>query len=69
MNMMMVDVTDVPDAAVGAEVVLLGRQGASEVTAEELATLGETINYELLARLSPAIPRFVVGDAPEAAPR
>ena len=69
MNMMMVDVTDVPDAAVGAEVVLVGRQGAAEVTAEELAALGETINYELLARLSPAIPRFVVGDVAEVEPR
>jgi alanine racemase len=69
MNMMMVDVTDVADAAVGDEVVLLGRQGSAEVTAEDLAALSESINYELLARLSPAIPRFVVGDVAEAAAR
>lgn len=66
MNMMMVDITDVAEASVGDEVVLLGRQGSAEVTAEELASLGDTINYELLARLSPDIPRFVVGGAPEA---
>ena len=40
-----------------------------EVTAEELATLSETINYELLARLSTAIPRFVVGDVADTPPR
>jgi alanine racemase len=69
MNMMMVDVTDVPEAAVGDEVVLLGRQGDVAVTAEELAELSGTINYEFLARLSPAIPRFVVGDEREVAAR
>ncbi len=69
MNMMMVDVTDVPEAAVGDEVVLLGRQGDAAVTAEELAELSGTINYEFLARLSPAIPRFVVGDERQVAAR
>jgi len=69
MNMMMVDVTDLPGVAVGDEVVLLGHQGDSVVTAEELAELSGTINYEFLARLSPAIPRFVVGDAREAPAR
>ena len=69
MNMLMVDVTDVPGAAVGDEVVLLGRQGEATVTAEELAELAGTINYEFLARLSPAIPRFVVGCEPEAPAR
>ena len=66
MNMMMVDVTDLPGASVGDEVVLLGRQGDSAVTAEELAELAGTINYEFLARLSPTVPRFVVGDRSEA---
>jgi alanine racemase len=65
MNMTMVDVTDVAGAAVGDEVVLLGRQGEASVTAEELAELSGTINYEFLARLSPMIPRFVVGGEPE----
>ena len=61
MNIMMVDVTDIPEVAVGEEVVLIGRQGTAEITAEELARLSETINYELLARLSPAIPRTIRG--------
>jgi alanine racemase len=61
MNIMMVDVTDVPEAEVGDEVVLIGRQDGAAVSAEELAGLADTINYEVLARLSPDIPRFVVG--------
>jgi alanine racemase len=60
MNILMADVTDIPDVQVGDEVVLVGRQGDRVVTGEELATLSDTINYELLARLSPAIPRTVV---------
>jgi alanine racemase len=69
MNIMMVDVTDIPGVAVGDHVVLLGRQGSEEITAEELAELNGTINYELLARLSPAIPRVVVNDSKAPAPR
>jgi alanine racemase len=61
MNVLMVDVTDVPGVGVGDEVVLVGRQGDHEVTADELAELAGTINYEFLARLSPEIPRVVVG--------
>ena len=60
MNILMADVTDIPDVSVGDEVVLIGRQGEEEVHVEELASLSETINYEFLARLSPAITRSMV---------
>jgi alanine racemase len=66
MNIMMVDVTDISGVGVGDEVMLVGRQGDAEVTAEELAELSDTINYEFLARLSPGIPRFVADDTGEA---
>jgi alanine racemase len=59
MNIFMVDVTDIPDVNVGDEVVLVGRDNDVECSAEELAGLCGTINYEFLARLSPAIPRIV----------
>lgn len=61
MNITMVDVTDVEPVGVGDEAVLIGRQGDVTVSAEELAELSGTINYELLARLSPSIRRVVVG--------
>jgi alanine racemase len=60
MNMTMVDVTDVEGAAAGDEVVLLGRQGDDAVTAEDLARLVGTINYEIVTRAAPGAPRIVI---------
>jgi alanine racemase len=60
MNMMMIDVSDVPGAAEGDEVVLLGSQGDESVTAEDLARLAGTINYEIVTRAAPGSPRIVV---------
>lgn len=48
MNLTVVDVTDIPGVDAGDEAVLLGRQGADEITADELAGWMETINYEAL---------------------
>jgi alanine racemase len=56
MNMFMVDVTEV-DAREGDEVVLIGEQGGTSITAEEIAESIGTIAYEVLARLSPRLPR------------
>jgi len=59
MNIFMIDVTDIPGVEIGDEVTLLGCDGEIAITAEDLAGLCDTINYEFLARLSPAIPRSV----------
>jgi|KBSSwiStaDraftv2_1062776.scaffolds.fasta_scaffold40461_4 alanine racemase len=59
MNMCMVDVTDVPGAALEDEVVLLGRQGDEVVTAEQLAAWCGTISYEIVSRIHPALPRVI----------
>ena len=61
MNILMLDVTDIPGVSVADQVVLIGRDGNTTVTAEELAVHAETINYELLSRLSQATPRMLVG--------
>jgi alanine racemase len=60
MNMCMVDVTDIPGAALEDEVVLLGRQGEERVTAEQLAAWCGTISYEIVSRIHPSLPRVVV---------
>ncbi|OGR94648.1 MAG: alanine racemase [Elusimicrobia bacterium GWF2_62_30] len=57
MDMTMVDVTAVKDAAVGSEAVLLGRQGAEEITAAELANIADTITYEIVTLISARVPR------------
>ena len=60
MNVTMIDVTGIDGISFGDEVVLLGRQGDCEVSADELAGLLETINYEVVTRISWALPRVVV---------
>ena len=57
MDQIMVDVTDVPNVRLGDEAVLLGRQGAEEVCADELAALADTISYEILLSISERVPR------------
>lgn len=61
MDIVMVDVTDIPGAAEGDVATLIGQDGDERVAVEELAEQAGTINYEILARLSPALPRIVVG--------
>ncbi|HSA33638.1 MAG TPA: alanine racemase C-terminal domain-containing protein, partial [bacterium] len=60
MNLTAIDITDIPGVELEDEVVLLGRQGEQEVSADRLAEMAGTINYEILSRLAPHIPRIVV---------
>lgn len=59
MNMLAVDVTALPQAKAGDEVVLIGQQGDQTITAEELAEATGTIAYEIVARLHPFLPRLI----------
>jgi alanine racemase len=59
MDQTVVDVTEVPQAAVGDEVVLLGRQGEQSIDAWELADLGGTIPWEVLCAISHRVPRIL----------
>lgn len=58
MDMIMVDVTDVPSVAIGDEAVLLGRQGKESLTAWDLARSAKTNAYEILARIADRVPRL-----------
>ncbi len=59
MDQVMVDCGDDP-VAVGDEVVLLGRQGAEEIRAEEWASTLGTIGYEVVCGIGPRVPRRYV---------
>lgn len=59
MNMFAVDLSNNKGAKSKDEVVLIGRQGRIEITAEFLADKIGTINYEILARISPKLPRVL----------
>jgi alanine racemase len=60
MDLVTIDVTDVEDATLGDEVVLLGRQGGDEITAEELARKLDTISYEVFCSVGARVPRVYV---------
>ncbi len=60
MNMIMIDTTHIPGAATGDEVVLMGRQGEEQVSAEQMAGWADTINYEITTRINERIPRLEV---------
>jgi alanine racemase len=62
MDQMMIDLTNVPDAVVGDDVVLLGRQGNDAITADELADKAGTISYEILLSVSERVPRVYTKD-------
>ncbi len=51
MGMLMVDVSAIPEVAIGSEVVLLGEQGDQCIDAAELAAKIDTIPYELLCSI------------------
>jgi len=57
MDQMVVDVTHIPGAHVGDEVVAIGQQGNDEITAEEVGGWAETINYEVVTDLLPQVVR------------
>jgi alanine racemase len=57
MDQCMVDVTRIPGVRVGDEVVLIGRQGDDELSAEAVAERLGTINYEVVAALLARVPR------------
>lgn len=61
MDWIMLDVSGVPGAAVGDEVVLLGSDHeGNSIRAEELAEWSQTITYELFCGISKRVPRIYV---------
>lgn len=60
MNMIVLDVSHIPEVQEGDEAVLLGAQGEEAITAEQLGALTGTINYEVVTRIHPDVPRVAV---------
>ena len=57
MDQIMADVSDLPEAAVGDEVVLIGAQGDEEILASELAEKAGTISWEIFTGIGPRVVR------------
>ena len=58
MDLTMIDVTDIRNVRQGDEVVLLGRQGGAEISADEIAAWANTISYEILTSIGTRVPRI-----------
>lgn len=69
MDQTIVDVTDIVAAGaplrMGEEAVLIGRQGAAELSAAEAARRTGTINYDVTSRILARVPRVVRGGGEE----
>jgi alanine racemase len=61
MNMLIADVTSVPEVKVGDEVVIIGKQGELEISVASFSEISNQVNYELLVRL-PATTRRIATD-------
>jgi len=58
MNMTLIDLTHVAGAVVGDRATLIGTSGEESIAAEELAGWAGTINYEIVTRIHPSLPRI-----------
>ena len=60
MDQLILDVTGVPGVKEGDIVTLIGKDGDEEITADELASLYDTIGYEVVCGISKRVPRIYV---------
>ena len=58
MDQCMIDLSGFSDVKIGEEVVVIGRQGAEEITADEVGARYGTIGYEVVCAVSQRVPRF-----------
>lgn len=65
MDQIMVDVTDIPQAAKGDYVVILGSSDSERITAEELGAMCESFNYEVICTFMPRVTRLYFEDGKE----
>ena len=57
MDLTMIDVGHIPEVEIEDEAVVFGRQGNAFISADEIANLTGTINYEVVTRISNRVPR------------
>ena len=62
MDQIMIDITDIPEAEIEDEVVLVGAQGDAVLTMEEVSEAAYSFNYELPCRISPRVRRIFIKD-------
>jgi alanine racemase len=58
MDALTVDITDIPDARLWDEAVLMGRQGEEEISVHEVARLKGSVSYDVLTAWRARLPRI-----------
>jgi alanine racemase len=58
MDLTMIDVGHIDNIQMGDEVAVFGRQGKASITVDEIASLLNTINYEIVSTITARVPRI-----------
>jgi alanine racemase len=64
MDALTVDITDIPEAGLWDEAVLMGRQGGEEITVHEMARLKGSVSYDVLTSWRARLPRVYLHPEP-----
>ena len=65
MDQFMIDITDIPNVKIGDTVTLIGKDGDTLLTMEEVSEQAHSFNYELPCRISRRVPRVYIKDGKE----
>jgi alanine racemase len=60
MNMIIVDITNIPSVELGDQVVIIGKQESLEIKVSAFSNISDELNYEVLAHLSGLIKRTII---------
>lgn len=60
MDMIVIDVTDVPEPKIGDEAVIIGQSGDLYISADEVATMAQNSTYEFITRINPLIKKIYI---------
>ena len=55
-----VDLSEIPEAYVGTAVTLLGEDGDEWISAQEISDWGDSVSGEVTAAISPRVPRVYI---------
>jgi len=62
MDALTVDITEIPEAQLWDEAVLMGRQGADEISVHEVAKLKGSVSYDVLTGWRARLPRIYLNE-------
>ena len=60
MDMICVDISNIKNAKIGDEAIIIGKDGKNVISADDIADLANTTSYEILTRLNPLIKRIYI---------